>query len=82
LGFLILNSFKYVQEKLMPNYVKKGKFYKKISIKIIKSVSYGYYRISFNINYSYKKIQIKKGDTFICDSKLIKIIKANLEINL
>jgi len=62
----------------MPNYVKKGKFYKKIPIKIIKGVSYDYYRISFCINYSYKKIKIKKGETLIFDSKLIKIINAKI----
>ena len=44
----------------MPNKIKKGKFYKKIPIKMFKRVSYGYYRISFSINYSNKKFKIKK----------------------
>ena len=75
-SFGLLNP-KFIQigkETLMPNYVKKGKFNKKIPIKIIKRVSYGYYKISFSINYSYKKLKFKKGDTFVADSKLIKII--------
>jgi len=46
----------------MPNYAKKGKINKKIPIKIIERVAYGYDKISIKANFSNNKYKLFKGD--------------------
>ena len=62
------------KETLIPNYIKKGKFKKKIPVKIIERVSYGYYRIKIYVDYKDKKIKFSNGKLLIADSKLLKLI--------
>ena len=62
------------KETLIPNYIKKGKFKKKIPVKIIERVSYGYYRIKIYVDYKDKKIKFYNGKLLIADSKLLKLI--------
>ena len=62
------------KETLIPNYVKKGKFKKKIPVKIIERVSYGYYRIKLYADYKDKKVKFSNGKLLIADSKLLKFV--------
>ena len=59
------------KETLIPNYIKKGKFKKKIPVKIIERVSYGYYRIKIYVDYKDKKIKFSNRKLLIADSKLL-----------
>ena len=59
---------------LIPNFVKKGKINEKIPVRILKNSSYGYYHIKICANYKSKRIRLKCGDDYICDSKLLKKI--------
>ena len=59
---------------LIPNFIKKGKIQKKIPIKIIKNTSFGYYFIKIYQNYKKGKNDIKTGDIYVSDSKLLKKI--------
>ena len=59
---------------LLPNYVKKGKNKAKIPVKTISRAGFGYYKIKLYLDFKNKKKKFKKGDEFIVDAKLLKII--------
>ena len=59
---------------LIPNYVKKGKLLEKIPVRIVKNSSYGYYQIRISSNYKKGKLNLKAGEEYVCDSKLLKKI--------
>ena len=57
---------------LIPNFVKKGKLLEKIPVRIVKNSSYGYYQIRISSNYKKGKLNLKAGEEYVCDSKLLK----------
>ena len=59
---------------LIPNFVKKGKLLEKIPVRIVKNSSYGYYQIRISSNYKKGKLNLKAGEEYLCDSKLLKKI--------
>lgn len=59
---------------LIPNFVKKGKLLEKIPVRIVKNSSYGYYQIRISSNYKKGKLNLKAGEEYVCDSKLLKKI--------
>ena len=58
---------------LIPN-VKKGKIIEKIPVTIVKNSSYGYYQIRISSNYKKGKLNLKAGEEYVYDSKLLKKI--------
>ena len=80
--YLNLNSTCFLNPKfllvgkhtLIPNYVRKGKINKKIPVRIIGNSFYGYYKIKICSNYKDKKNNLKSGEEYISDSKLLKKI--------
>ena len=60
------------KKTLIPNFVKKGKIQEKIPVRIMDNASFGYYHIKIFKNYKAKKINLRKGDEYIADSKLLK----------
>ena len=61
---------------LIPNKVRKGKFIKKIPIRIIKNTSYGYYLIKLFCNFKNNNVNLKKGEEYIVDDVLLKKISS------
>ena len=61
---------------LIPNKVRKGKFIKKIPIRIIKNTSYGYYLIKLFCNFKNNNINLKKDEEYIVDGVLLKKISS------
>ena len=59
---------------LIPNFVKKGKIQEKIPVRIMDNASFGYYHIKIFKNYKANKINLRKGDENIVDSKSLKKI--------
>ena len=56
---------------LIPNFVK---IQEKIPVRIVKNSSYGYYQIKISSNYKKGKLNLKAGEEYVCDSKLLKKI--------
>ena len=57
-----------------PIYIKKEKYKKKIPVKTISRAGFGYYKITLYLNFKDKNKKFKKGDEYIVDVKLLKII--------
>ena len=64
----------YLKTTLLPDYIKKEKNKIKIPVKTISRVRLSYYKIILYLYFKNKKKKFKKGDEFIVDAKLLKIM--------
>ena len=56
---------------------KKGKFGKKLPVRIIKQSAYGYYLVKLFCDFKNKNLNLKFGNEYVVDSILLKKISSN-----